>query len=475
MNGYPPAGDQLTPTVHDNAPQSGEQKTKRQIGFLFIGIAYPFLHYAVMLLVQVVALVVYRIQVKGLLGENATAKEIATMATELYMANSDLFSLLSNAITIAIVIALFFLVRAILKKREAEVPTVKAYFSFKKVSVPMVLMTALLAVCFYHLVIMFIGTIGSVFPELLESYTDASSSLTGETDMTFVDYLIRFIVITISAPVCEELVYRNMAISNMRKAVPVKWAVVISSVIFGVAHGNLLWILYATALGIVFGILYVRTESIWISLTAHFVFNLVGFIYSLIPSDSLGNMGMMILTAAESLLILGSMAGGPLTFIWLMKKTRKERPATVTEPADGESRSTFTPPYGMPQPPYSYPQQSYNAPQYPYSPYGQNPHYGMPNGYPYPPQICFDPQIGGYRTPEGVWYFHMQYGWQFTPYRQDRKPQGNPSSDDGRYPPSPTPADEARPADREQVADQAQDRTVETVSSDLTEEDRNES
>lgn len=77
----------------------------------------------------------------------------------------------------------------------------------------------------------------------------------------------------------EELLFRGMIISNL-KPYSKSAAVVISAVAFGLMHQNPMQLLYATAAGVVFGIVYVETESVWCCITLHFVNNFISVIQS---------------------------------------------------------------------------------------------------------------------------------------------------------------------------------------------------
>lgn len=83
-----------------------------------------------------------------------------------------------------------------------------------------------------------------------------------------------FIYSVIMAPVLEEILCRGLILGTLRDAMP-KWvAISLSSVVFGLLHGNPLGIIYATAFGVLLGWVYLRFNSIIPAIIAHMAFNL---------------------------------------------------------------------------------------------------------------------------------------------------------------------------------------------------------
>ena len=77
----------------------------------------------------------------------------------------------------------------------------------------------------------------------------------------------------------EEFLFRGLIVSNI-KPYSKSAAVIISAVAFGLMHQNPMQLLYATAAGIVFGIVYVETESIWCCIVLHFINNFISVMQS---------------------------------------------------------------------------------------------------------------------------------------------------------------------------------------------------
>ena len=80
--------------------------------------------------------------------------------------------------------------------------------------------------------------------------------------------------ITIMAPLVEELLFRGAIQGHlMRIGVKPLYAILTSSAIFGVIHMNPAQILFAFAIGLIFGWLYFRTGSLVPGIVGHFINN----------------------------------------------------------------------------------------------------------------------------------------------------------------------------------------------------------
>ncbi len=116
--------------------------------------------------------------------------------------------------------------------------------------------------------------------------TTAISMLTGvSNDLPLNDYImadswpLKILVMVVLAPMLEEYVFRKQLLDRM---VPYgsKLAVVTSALIFGLFHGNLNQFIYATALGLVLGYVYLRTGRLRYTIGIHMGVNFLGSVVS---------------------------------------------------------------------------------------------------------------------------------------------------------------------------------------------------
>lgn len=162
-------------------------------------------------------------------------------------------SLLSGLMTLGSV-ALFFAVRRRSLRRELWLAPVSG---------PVLGWGAALAFCLYWLVTLVLSLLPASW---MGSYTEASAGL----EQTGV---LAFLSTAIVAPVVEEVIFRGLVYTRLQRAIPSLWAAVVSSVFFGLCHGEFVWFCYAFVLGFIFALLVRATGSILPGMLMHVVFN----------------------------------------------------------------------------------------------------------------------------------------------------------------------------------------------------------
>lgn len=83
-----------------------------------------------------------------------------------------------------------------------------------------------------------------------------------------------FLAVGILAPIAEELVFRGLIFRRMRDEIKPVTAIVLSSLVFGLYHGNMVQFIYASLLGALLAIIYHRTGTLWTAVLAHMAANL---------------------------------------------------------------------------------------------------------------------------------------------------------------------------------------------------------
>ena len=96
-------------------------------------------------------------------------------------------------------------------------------------------------------------------------------------------FAITLIATVIVAPIVEEIVFRGLILSRLNKVINTVLALILSSSIFATLHGHILWIAYTFVLGILFGIVAIKMNSILPSIIFHMSFNLAGMFVDMIP------------------------------------------------------------------------------------------------------------------------------------------------------------------------------------------------
>jgi len=85
--------------------------------------------------------------------------------------------------------------------------------------------------------------------------------------------LIFFTTAAILAPVFEEMIFRGFLLPSLTRYFPVWAAILLSSLLFSVAHLSLSEVLPLTVLGLVLGIVYTRSRNILASIIVHSLWN----------------------------------------------------------------------------------------------------------------------------------------------------------------------------------------------------------
>lgn len=96
--------------------------------------------------------------------------------------------------------------------------------------------------------------------------------------------LANFLIVAVMAPIAEEFICRKLIIDRL---LPYgEWiAVITSGVFFGLIHGNFYQFFYAALLGILFGIVYVKTGKLIHTILMHGIVNFFGSVVSIAYSD----------------------------------------------------------------------------------------------------------------------------------------------------------------------------------------------
>ena len=94
---------------------------------------------------------------------------------------------------------------------------------------------------------------------------------------TWISLILNIFVIGILPAVLEEAVFRGCVLRVLRPYGD-GFAVVISAILFGLMHGNIRQIPFATLVGLILGWLYVTTNSIFWPMLIHFINNALSVI-----------------------------------------------------------------------------------------------------------------------------------------------------------------------------------------------------
>ncbi len=131
--------------------------------------------------------------------------------------------------------------------------------------------------------------------------------------------IIRVLYASIVAPIVEELIFRKLLLNKLRNYGDIP-AILISAIAFGLFHMNVAQMFYATALGIIFAYVAIRTNTIRYNILLHIMINSIGVIIAPLSMKQ---------SIFFNLLIVGwvfaCITSGILLFIFNFKKIRLYR------------------------------------------------------------------------------------------------------------------------------------------------------
>lgn len=87
---------------------------------------------------------------------------------------------------------------------------------------------------------------------------------------------LTILYVVILSPLGEECIFRGLTLHYARKAVPPLMANLIQAALFGLYHWNLVQGIYAFTMGMVFGIVAIKLDSLWTAIIMHVVLNAAG-------------------------------------------------------------------------------------------------------------------------------------------------------------------------------------------------------
>lgn len=253
---------------------------KRTVGSVFAALGKALCYLLLFLLCQSLVSILYTVTISlyGMLNPGMAIDPI-----ELLFACTDQISLISGLAAL-VILAAFFLLRRKNPLKESGFLATRGRFVFTAIAVTPILYAV-------------VTVILSLLPEAwLEAYAEASAALS-QTGV------ITVIATVLVAPIVEEVIFRGLILSRLRRAMPGWLAVLVSALVFGVCHGQAVWIAYAFVLGVIFGFIALRSKSIWPSLAAHFLFNGIGQLAVYLPeTEAAGNLFLLILLGSGVLL-----------------------------------------------------------------------------------------------------------------------------------------------------------------------------
>lgn len=152
--------------------------------------------------------------------------------------------------------------------------------------------------------VMYVGNIiGSVFMGLF-----APNTINPITQLMGHSPVVDIVFAVILGPIVEEWLFRKQIISRLR-LFGEKTAVIFSAFVFALFHANIYQFFYAFGIGIMFGYIYMRTSSLWTTITMHMIINLNGAVIAPALVNAVGGQEELVYSAQNGVVSVAALYG----------------------------------------------------------------------------------------------------------------------------------------------------------------------
>jgi len=107
-------------------------------------------------------------------------------------------------------------------------------------------------------------------------------------EMGIVEFLLFAISVSIIPAIVEEFAFRGIVMGQLRKYGE-SFAIIVSSILFGMMHGNIAQIPFAFMVGLVLGYLTVKSNNLYPAIIVHFFNNFMSVMFTVISENKLMN------------------------------------------------------------------------------------------------------------------------------------------------------------------------------------------
>lgn len=192
------------------------------------------------------------------IGGAGTEGDIQAAMNDFLAQKASLISLLNNLLVVAVILVFYF------KKQ-----SVRAMMAIAPLPGGEYLWCALCAVA-SSIAVSLLITLLPIPGDIMASYNDSIAASSGGT------LLEHFIATAALAPIAEELFFRGVIYGTLKGVLKPPAAMIISCALFGLLHGQLIWMVYAFLMGVALTLIYDKYKSLLASMAFHVAFNITG-------------------------------------------------------------------------------------------------------------------------------------------------------------------------------------------------------
>lgn len=190
---------------------------------------------------------------------------------------------------------------------------------------PLKSLPALLLMCFGFL---YPGNLlGQALNAIMNAVTGGGGGSPLEQIASDSNLLAYGLLAVVLAPVMEEITFRKLLLDRMR-TIDKPSAVFFSALAFGLFHGNVVQFFYAFGVGLLFGVIYLRTGKLRYSILLHMLVNFFGSMVTLwlLPHvdlmDPLNSLPPLLGLAGYSILLMSAAIAGVVLLVRRRKTLR---------------------------------------------------------------------------------------------------------------------------------------------------------
>lgn len=136
---------------------------------------------------------------------------------------------------------------------------------------------AIAAVGCYSLDVLIASLVGLVSPASMDSFNELMANATGG------NAVISFLTIVVLAPIAEEIAFRGIIFRILSKRTTPVAAIIISAVLFGIFHLNIMQAIYVLPIGLLLGYTAYKCKSVVPCIFIHMVNNFMPTVVGLLP------------------------------------------------------------------------------------------------------------------------------------------------------------------------------------------------
>lgn len=151
----------------------------------------------------------------------------------------------------------------------------RGYWRFETSSFPVVvILISVFSILSWHIVLEPLQYMMPISEDVLKIFKDLRNQ-----PYTF------FFMVVVAAPIFEEALFRGIILDGFLKNYKPWQGILVSAFLFALIHGNLAQGIGAFALGVLFGWIYWKTNSIIPCILLHFINNLIAFVGTLTEAE----------------------------------------------------------------------------------------------------------------------------------------------------------------------------------------------